>query len=60
MALVEELGFDAVDAGRQAESWRQQFLAELGSERTPEQHAQFATNHAEQAKQMAAPGIQLK
>jgi predicted dinucleotide-binding enzyme len=77
MALVEELGFDAVDAGRLADSWRQQpgtpaygadlpaaqlqqLLTELGPERTAAQHAQFQANHAEQEKQMAAQGIQLK
>jgi predicted dinucleotide-binding enzyme len=77
MALVEELGFDAVDDGTLHESWRQQpgtpsygadmpadklqqHLASLGTERTPEQHAQFLANHAEQEKQMQAQGIKLK
>ncbi|GAA4502701.1 NAD(P)-binding domain-containing protein [Hymenobacter ginsengisoli] len=77
MALVEELGFDAVDDGSLRESWRQQpgtpaygadfsadklldNLASLGSTRTPEQHAQFLANHAEQEKQMQAQGIRLK
>ncbi|MGI4833056.1 MAG: NADPH-dependent F420 reductase [Janthinobacterium lividum] len=77
MALVEELGFDAVDDGTLHESWRQQpgtpcygadmpaaalqqNLASLGTERTEAQHAQFAANHAEQEKQMAAQGIKLK
>jgi predicted dinucleotide-binding enzyme len=77
MALVEELGFDAVDAGSLHESWRQQpgtppygtdlsaaelqqQLASLGTQRTPEQHAQFLSNHADQEKQMAAQGIKLK
>jgi predicted dinucleotide-binding enzyme len=76
MALVEELGFDAVDAGNLHSSWRQQpgtpsygadmaaselreNLASLGTERTEEQRAQFAANHAEQEKQMQAQGIQL-
>ena len=69
MALVEELGFDAVDDGSLHESWRQQpgtpsygadmpaaelqqHLASLGTQRTPEQHAQFAANQAAQEKQM--------
>jgi len=77
MALVEELGFDAVDDGSLHESWRQQpgtpsygadlpaaelqkQLASLGTKRTAAQHAQFLANHAEQEKQMAAQGIQLK
>ena len=69
MALVDELGFDAVDDGSLHESWRQQpgtpaygadmpaaqlteQLASLGTQRTPEQHAQFAANHAAQERQM--------
>ena len=69
MALVDELGFDAVDDGSLHESWRQQpgtpaygadfsaaeleqNLASLGTKRTPEQHAQFAANHAAQEKAM--------
>lgn len=69
MALVDELGFDAVDNGSLRESWRQQpgtpaygadlpaaeleqQLASMGTVRTPEQHAQFAANHAAQEKQM--------
>lgn len=69
MALVNELGFDAVDDGSLHESWRQQpgtpcygadlpaadlaqQLASLGTERTPEQRAQFAANHAAQERQM--------
>ena len=69
MALVEELGFDAVDDGTLHESWRQQpgtpaygadlpaaelkaLLASLGTQRTPEQQQQFASNHAEQERQM--------
>ncbi|MGI4866623.1 MAG: NADPH-dependent F420 reductase [Janthinobacterium lividum] len=69
MALVEELGFDAVDDGSLPESWRQQpgtpcygadlpaaeltqQLASLGTKRTPEQHAQFAANHAQQEREM--------
>lgn len=69
MALVDELGFDAVDDGSLHESWRQQpgtpayganlpaadlqqQLASLGTERTPEQHAQFAANHAAQEREM--------
>ena len=69
MALVDELGFDAVDDGSLPESWRQQpgtpaygadmpaaqlteQLASLGTQRTPEQHAQFAANHAAQERQM--------
>ncbi|MBO0358500.1 NADPH-dependent F420 reductase [Hymenobacter sp. BT186] len=69
MTLVEELGFDAVDAGNLHESWRQQpgtpsygadfpadklkqNLASLGTKRTPEQHAQFAANHAAQEREM--------
>ncbi|NML65971.1 NAD(P)-binding domain-containing protein [Hymenobacter sp. RP-2-7] len=67
MALVEELGFDAVEDGSLRESWRQQpgtpcygadlsepelreQLRSLGHERTPEQRAQFAANHAAQEK----------
>ena len=77
MALVEELGFDAVDDGSLHESWRQQpgtpcygadmpaaelrqNLASLGTERTEAQHEEFKAKHAEQEKQMAAQGIQLK
>ncbi len=69
IALVEELGFDAVDDGSLHESWRQQpgtptygadlpaaeltqQLANLGTERTPEQQAQFAANHAAQEREM--------
>lgn len=69
MALVDELGFDAVDDGSLHESWRQQpgtpcygtdlpaaelqqQLASLGTVRTPEQHAEFAANHAEQERGM--------
>ncbi len=65
MALVEELGFDAVEGGSLHESWRQQpgtpsygadwsepklreHLRSLGHERTEEQRAQFAANHAAQ------------
>ncbi len=76
MALVEELGFDAVDNGTLHDSWRQQpgtpvycndlpapelkqHLAALGTERTAEQHAQFAANHVEAEKQMKAQGITL-
>jgi len=77
MALVEELGFDAVDDGTLHQSWRQQpgtpaygadmpadklreHLASLGTERTPEQHAQFLANHAKTEQAMAAQGIKLK
>ncbi|WP_216689040.1 NADPH-dependent F420 reductase [Hymenobacter siberiensis] len=69
MALVDELGFDAVDDGSLHESWRQQpgtpyygadmpadklreHLASLGTQRTPEQHAEFLANHAKQGKEM--------
>jgi predicted dinucleotide-binding enzyme len=69
MALVEELGFDAVDDGSLHESWRQQpgtplygtdlpatemkqQLANLGTERTEAQRAQFAANHVVQEEQM--------
>lgn len=69
MALVEELGFDAVDNGSLHESWRQQpgtplygtdlpatemqqQLANLGTERTEAQRAQFAANHVVQEEQM--------
>ncbi|MBD2721493.1 NADPH-dependent F420 reductase [Hymenobacter armeniacus] len=77
MALVEELGFDAVDDGTLHESWRQQpgtpsygadlpadklreHLASLGTQRTPEQHAQFLANHNAAEKQMEAQGVKLK
>jgi predicted dinucleotide-binding enzyme len=77
MALVEELGFDAVDDGSLHESWRQQpgtpsygadmpadklqqHLASLGTQRTPEQHAQFLANHAKLEKQMQDQGVKLK
>ncbi|WP_426061076.1 NADPH-dependent F420 reductase [Hymenobacter sp. B1770] len=77
IALVDELGFDAVDAGSLHESWRQQpgtpsygadmpaaelqqNLASLGTQRTPEQHAQYMANQAEAEKQMEAQGIKLK
>ena len=76
MALVEELGFDAVDDGSLHESWRQQpgtpsygadwtepvlreHLRSLGHERTPEQHAQFAANHAAQEQAMMQQGQSL-
>ncbi|MDF7815620.1 NADPH-dependent F420 reductase [Hymenobacter sp. YC55] len=69
MQLVDELGFEPVDAGSLHESWRQQpgtpvygtnlsasdiqkQLESLGTERTAEQHKQFAANHAEQEKEM--------
>jgi len=69
MALVEELGFDAVEDGSLHESWRQQpgtpsygadwpepklreHLRSLGHERTEEQRAQFAANHAAQERDM--------
>jgi predicted dinucleotide-binding enzyme len=69
MALVEELGFDAVEDGSLHESWRQQpgtpsygadwpepklreHLRSLGHERTEEQRAQFAANHAAQEREM--------
>jgi len=77
MALVDELGFDAVDNGSLHESWRQQpgtpsygadmpaaelqqHLASLGTQRTPEQHAQFLANQNAAEKQMEAQGIKLK
>ncbi|WP_375373987.1 NADPH-dependent F420 reductase [Hymenobacter cellulosivorans] len=77
MALVEELGFDALDGGTMRESWRQQpggpiycndlpadqvqqHLASLGTERTPEQHAEFLANQAKQEQAMQAQGIKLK
>jgi predicted dinucleotide-binding enzyme len=77
MALVDELGFDAVDAGSLHESWRQQpgtpsygadlpadklqqNLAGLGTQRTPEQHAQYLANQNAAEKQMEAQGIKLK
>ncbi|MBO0356369.1 NAD(P)-binding domain-containing protein [Hymenobacter sp. BT186] len=77
MALVEELGFDAVDGGTMRESWRQQpggpiycndlpanqvkeHLAQLGTERTPEQHAEFLANQNAAEKHMEAQGIKLK
>jgi predicted dinucleotide-binding enzyme len=76
MALVEELGFDAVDGGSLHESWRQQpgsplyctdlpaeevrkHLAGLGTQRTPEQHAQFLANQAASEKQLQAQGVKL-
>ena len=76
MALVEELGYDAIDAGSLHESWRQQpgtpvycndlpadelrrQFAGMGTTRTPEQHAQFAANQAEQEKQLQAQGVRL-
>jgi predicted dinucleotide-binding enzyme len=69
MALVEELGFDAVDDGTLHESWRQQpgtplygtdlpadklrqQLADLGTERTEAQRAEFAANHMVQEEAM--------
>ncbi|MDB5235554.1 MAG: putative oxidoreductase [Hymenobacter sp.] len=77
MALVEELGFDAVDAGTLHESWRQQpgtpsygadmpadklreHLVSLGTQRKPEQHAEYLANHAATEKHMEAQGIKLK
>ncbi len=77
MALVEMLGFDAVDNGSLHESWRQQpgtpsygadmpaaelqqHLASLGTQRTPEQHAQYLANQNAAEKQMEAQGIKLK
>lgn len=77
LALVEELGFDALDGGTLRESWRQQpggpiycndlpaeqvqeHLARLGTERTPEQHAEFLANQAQQERAMEAQGIRLK
>jgi len=77
LALVEELGFDAIDGGTLRQSWRQQpgtpayctdmpaaelqpHLASLGTERTPEQHAQFLAKQAEQEKQLEAQGVKLK
>ncbi|SFQ58164.1 NADPH-dependent F420 reductase [Hymenobacter arizonensis] len=77
MALVDELGFDAVDNGSLHESWRQQpgtpsygadmpaaelqqHLASLGTQRTPEQHAEYLANQAAAEKQMEAQGIKLK
>jgi predicted dinucleotide-binding enzyme len=76
MALVEELGFDAIDGGSLHESWRQQpgsplyctdlsadevrkQLASLGTQRTPEQHAEFAANQANSEKQLEAQGVKL-
>jgi predicted dinucleotide-binding enzyme len=76
MALVEELGFDAVDGGSLHESWRQQpggplyctdlsadevrkHLASLGTQRTPEQHAEFTANQANSEKQLEAQGVKL-
>ncbi|WP_400191466.1 NADPH-dependent F420 reductase [Hymenobacter sp. B81] len=76
MQLVEELGYDAVDAGSLRESWRQQpggpiycndlpaeqvqaQLQRLGTERTPEQHAEFLANQAQQEQAMQAQGIKL-
>ncbi|WP_394368819.1 NADPH-dependent F420 reductase [Hymenobacter guriensis] len=76
MQLVEELGYDAIDAGSLRESWRQQpggpiycndlpadklreQLTSLGTERTPEQHAEFLANQAQQEQAMAAQGIKL-
>ncbi len=76
MALVEELGFDAVDGGSLHESWRQQpgsplyctdlpadevrkHLADLGTQRTPEQHAEFLANQAASEKQLQAQGVKL-
>jgi predicted dinucleotide-binding enzyme len=77
MALVEALGFDAVDDGTLHESWRQQpgtpsygadmpatelqqHLASLGTQRTPEQHAQYLANQNAAEKHMEAQGIKLK
>ncbi|WP_410503753.1 NADPH-dependent F420 reductase [Hymenobacter nivis] len=76
MALVEELGFDAVDGGSLHESWRQQpgsplyctdlsadevrkDLADLGTQRSPEQHAEFLANQAASEKQLQAQGVKL-
>ena len=76
MALVEELGYDAIDGGSLHESWRQQpgsplyctdlsaeqvrqHLAELGTQRTPEQQAEFAANQAASEKQLQAQGVKL-
>jgi len=76
MALVEELGYDAIDGGSLYESWRQQpgsplyctdlsaeqvrqHLAELGTQRTPEQQAEFAANQAASEKQLQAQGVKL-
>jgi predicted dinucleotide-binding enzyme len=69
LALVEELGFDAVDNGTLHTSWRQQpgtpvygtnlptdklrqQLADLGTERTEAQRAEFAANHVVQEEAM--------
>ncbi|EGF32424.1 putative polyketide synthase [Oxalobacteraceae bacterium IMCC9480] len=71
MALVQELGFDAVDDGNLHASWRQQpgtpcygadlpadklreHFANLGTERTAAQHAEYLANHAKQERAMAA------
>lgn len=76
MALVEELGFDALDGGSLHASWRQQpgsplyctdlsatdvqqQLANLGTQRTDAQHAQFTANQAAQEKQLQAQGVKL-
>jgi len=76
MALVEELGYDAIDGGSLHESWRQQpgtplyctdlsadevrrHLASMGTQRTPEQRAEFAANQAASEKQLQAQGVQL-
>jgi len=76
MALVEELGYDAIDGGSLHESWRQQpgsplyctdlpaeevrkHLADLGTQRTPEQQAEFAANQAASEKQLQAQGVKL-
>jgi predicted dinucleotide-binding enzyme len=76
MQLVEELGYDAIDAGSMRESWRQQpggpiycndlpaaklreQLTALGTERTPEQHAEFLANQAKQEQAMADQGVKL-
>ncbi|OON65253.1 NADPH-dependent F420 reductase [Hymenobacter sp. CRA2] len=76
MQLVEELGYDAIDAGTLRESWRQQpggpiycndlpadevraQLSRLGTERTPEQHAEFLANQHKQEQAMQAQGIKL-
>lgn len=76
MALVEELGYDAIDGGTLHESWRQQpgtplyctdlsadevrqHLASLGTQRTPEQQAQFAANQAASEKHLQEQGVKL-
>jgi predicted dinucleotide-binding enzyme len=76
MALVEELGYDAIDGGTLHESWRQQpgtplyctdlsadevrqHLASMGTQRTPEQQAEFKANQAASEKHLEAQGVKL-